>query len=164
MEFKLKIIVLISGILFTGLTAGICFTWTNAVTSGLAKLDDITFLKSFQAMNRAILNKSFFVVFFSPVFLLFINAFLQRNSNSISVWFFIMAATLFIVGVGFTTVFKNVPLNEMLDKTVLENASNLELKTLRTQFEKPWVKWHNIRTVNSFLAFVMLLIGLIYNK
>ena len=164
MEIKIKIIILISGILFTGLTAGLCFTWTNAVTTGLAKVDDITFLKSFQAMNKAILNRSFFIVFFSPVFLLFLNAFLQKNTNLISFGFYVIAAFLFFVGVGLVTVFKNVPLNEILDKTVLENLSNLELKELRTQFEKPWKWWHNLRTINSFLAFVFLLIGLIYNK
>ncbi len=164
MELNLKLMVFVFGIVCTGLTAGLCFTWTNTITTGLSKVDDLTFLKSFQAMNRTILNPTFFVVFLSPVFTLFINAFLHKNDNLNSFWMFLIAAILFFVGIGLITVFKNVPLNEILDKTMLENLSKLELKTLRTQFEKPWKFWHDIRTITSFLAFFLLLIGLINNK
>lgn len=164
MEFNLKITVLLFGIVCTGLTAGLCFTWTNAVTTGLSKVDDITFLKSFQAINRTILNPTFFIVFLSPVLTLFINAFLHRNSNSKSFWLFLVAAILFFVGVGLVTVFKNVPLNEILDKAALENLSEVDLKKLRIQFENSWKQWHLVRTITSFIAFVLLLIGLTINK
>lgn len=63
MELKFKMIVLLTGILSTGLTAGLCFTWSNAVTPGIGRLDNLTFLKSFQAMNRAIINGKFMIVF-----------------------------------------------------------------------------------------------------
>ena len=164
MEFNLKLTVLLFGIVCTGLTAGLCFTWTNAITTGLSKVDDITFLKSFQAINRTILNPTFFIVFLSPVFTLFINAFLHRNSNSTSFRLFLVAAILFFVGVGLVTVFKNVPLNEILDKAALENLSEVDLKKLRIQFENSWKQWHLVRTITSFIAFVLLLIGLTINK
>lgn len=164
MEFKIKAVVLLLGILFTGLTAGLCFTWSNAITPGIGRLNDLTFLQSFQAMNRAILNPSFLIVFFSPVVLLSLNAFLHRNANPATFWSFLLATILFFVGVGLVTIFKNVPLNEMLDKTVLENLSTIELKDLRTKFEQPWNRWHILRTITSFAAFALLLIGIIYNK
>lgn len=164
MEYKIKIIVLGLGILFTGLTAGLCFTWSNAITSGIGRLDDLTFLKSFQAMNRSIINPSFLIVFFTPVVLLSVNAFLHRNAHPTTFWSFLLAAVLFFVGIGLVTILKNVPLNEMLDKTVLENLSAIELTELRTKFEKPWNRWHIQRTITSFMAFALLLIGIIYNK
>lgn len=151
-------------ILFTGLTAGLCFTWSNAITPGIGRLDDLGFLQSFQAMNRAIINRSFLIVFFGPVILLFINAYLHRNTPPTIFWSFILAAILFFLGVGLITVFKNVPLNELLDKTVLEQLSSVELKELRTQFEAPWKRWHIQRTISSFTSFALLLIGLIYTK
>jgi hypothetical protein len=46
MELNFKIIVLIVSILLTGLTAGLCFTWSNAVTPGLGRLDDLGIFKS----------------------------------------------------------------------------------------------------------------------
>lgn len=164
MEIKFKLIVLLLGILFTGLTAGLCFTWSNAITPGISRLDDQTFLQSFQAMNRAIINKSFLIVFFGPVFLLFLNAFLYKNAHPTAFWSFTLAAILFFLGVGLVTVFRNVPLNEILDKTALESLSAIELKELREKFETPWNRWHIQRTIASFISFVLLLTGLIYTK
>ncbi|GAA4802029.1 DUF1772 domain-containing protein [Litoribaculum gwangyangense] len=164
MELNFKIIVLMLGILFTGLTAGLCFTWSNSITPGIARLNDLGFLQAFQAMNRAIINPSFLFVFFGPVILLFINAFLHRNSHPVTFWSFTLAAILFFLGIGLITVFKNVPLNELLDKTVLENLSEVDLKELRAKFEKPWNRWHIQRTIASFTSFALLLIGLIYTK
>ncbi|KAA2217204.1 anthrone oxygenase family protein [Maribacter flavus] len=164
MEVNFKIIVWMLGILFTGLTAGLCFTWSNAITPGIGRLDDYGFLQSFQAMNRAIINRSFLIVFFGPVILLILNAFLHRNAHPGTFWSFILAAMLFFVGIGLVTVFKNVPLNELLDTTVLEKATQLELADLRKTFEGPWNKWHAVRTVCSTLSFILLLTGIIVNK
>ncbi len=163
MEFKIKLIALMLGILFTGLTAGLCFTWSNAVTPGISNLDNISFLKSFQAMNRAIINKSFMIVFFGPVIILFLNAYLFRN-DSISFWLFLSAAVLFFVGIGLITIFGNVPLNEILDNSSLDALSKIQLQELRNTFEEPWIRWHTIRTLSSFGAFVLLIIGMLYSK
>lgn len=163
MEFKLKFIILMLGILLTGLTAGLCFTWANAVTPGIGRLENISFLKAFQAMNRAIINGSFMLVFFGPVILLFLNTYLFRNS-SISFWLFLAAAILFFAGIGLVTIFGNVPLNEILDTSNLETLSKIELQELRNKFEEPWNRWHTIRTLASFSAFVLLIIGMLYIK
>lgn len=163
MELNLKLIVLIFGIVCTGLTAGLCFTWSNAVTSGIGRLDNLSYLKAFQAMNRAIINGKFMLVFFSPVFLLFIATYLFRENNT-SFWLFLIAAILFFIGIGIITIFGNVPLNEVLDKSNLETLSNLELQELRNKFEQPWNRLHTIRTLSSFSSFILLLIGLLYSK
>ncbi|WP_405207246.1 DUF1772 domain-containing protein [Aquimarina sp. LLG6339-5] len=163
MEFKLKFIVLMLGLLFTGLTAGLCFTWSNAVTPGIGRLDNLTFLRSFQSMNRAIINARFMVVFFGPIILLFVNTYLFKNNN-ISFWLFLAAAILFFVGIGLVTIFGNVPLNEVLDTSNLETLSKIELHELRNKFEQPWNRWHTIRTVSSFSAFTLLIIGMLYTK
>jgi len=152
------------GILFTGLTAGLCFTWSNAVTPGIRRLGDFNFLQSFQSMNRAIVNRNFLIVFFSPAILLFVNAFLFKNASQSVFVSFLIAAILFFVGVGLVTIFKNVPLNEVLDSTVLETATKVELADLRKAFEQPWNRWHMVRTVCSLASFSLLLMGLVSNK
>jgi uncharacterized membrane protein len=163
MEINFKIIVLLVSILFTGLTAGLCFTWSNAVTPGIGRLDNITFLKSFQAMNRAIINGKFLLVFMGPIVLLFLNAYLFKN-DSTSFWLFLTGAIFFFIGVSLITIFGNVPLNEILDKSNLETLSKVELQDLRTQFERPWNRLHNLRTFSSISAFTLLVIGLFYLK
>ena len=161
MEINFKIIVLLLGVILTGLTAGLCFTWFNAITPGM---DDLGFLKSFQAMNRQIINPAFLITFFGPVILLFLNVYMHRQANLTIFWLYLTAAVLFFVGIGLITVFKNVPLNELLDKTILENLSAHELKALRTKFEQPWNHRHVQRTIASFMAFALLVIGLMYSK
>lgn len=164
MELSIKTWILLISILCTGLTAGLCFTWSNAITPGIGKLDDLRFLQSFQAMNRAIINPSFLIVFFSPVVLLFINVFLHKDTSKTAFWSFLVAAIIFFIGIGLITIFKNVPLNEMLDKASLEALSTSELKELREAFEKPWNRWHIQRTIASFTAFAVLVVGIIYTK
>ena len=130
MEPSIKTYILLTSILFTGLTAGLCFTWSNAVTPGIGRLDDLGFLQSFQAMNRAIVNRSFLIIFFSPAILLFVNVFLFKNASQNAFLSFLTAAILFFVGVGLVTILKNVPLNEMLDNTVLETATTVGFAAL----------------------------------
>lgn len=163
MEINYKIIVLILSILFTGLTAGLCFTWFNAVTPGIGRLDNLSFLKAFQAMNRAIINSQFMIIFMGPTILLFVNAVLLRNNNT-TFWLFLIAAIIFFIGIGLLTVFGNVPLNEMLDNSNLESLSKLELQTLRNKFENPWNRWHTLRTASSITSFSLLIVGTLYLK
>jgi len=164
MEINLKLIILLLGIFFTGLTAGLCFTWSNTITSGIGRLDDFTFLKAFQSMNRVIINPAFLIVFFSPALLLPINAMLFKGSNQITFISFLLAAILFFVGVVLVTIFKHVPLNEVLNSTMLESATQLEIGDLRKTFEQPWNRWHIIRTACSCISFILLLVGVIYHQ
>ncbi|MBQ4822741.1 anthrone oxygenase family protein [Aquimarina sp. MMG016] len=162
MELSLRSITLLLSLIGTGLTAGLCFTWSNAIIPGIGRLDNLTFLQSFQAMNRVIINPSFLITFFGPVILLFLNAYLSRHTNIF--WLFLLVAILFFMGVGMVTIFKNIPLNEILDQTLLETISQQELADLRQTFEKPWTRWHMIRTITSFMAFILLLTGLLFYK
>jgi len=164
MDISLKSTVLLLSILGCGLTAGLCFTWTNAVTPGIGRLNDLTYLKSFQAMNRAILNPLFLAVFLGPIPLLFCNVFLQRNPTTWEFWTLFLAALLFCFGIGWVTIFRNVPLNNILDQSLLEQLSVQDLKALRKKFETPWNYWHLVRTLTSSIAFALLLIGILFHK
>jgi uncharacterized membrane protein len=103
------------------------------------------------------------IVFMGPTILLIINTYLFRN-NSTAFWLFLVAAILYFVGIGLVTVFGNVPLNEILDKSNLDALSKVELQELRNKFEQPWNRWHIIRTFSSFMSFVLLVIGMLYSK
>ena len=164
MEFNLETVIVFISIILTGLTAGLCFTWTNAVTPGIGQLNDLGFLQSFQQMNRSIINPLFILVFFGPFITNILTIYLKHGTNDKAFWVFVAAAVLFILGVVFVTVFKNVPLNEILDKTDLAIASTEDLKILRQQFEVPWKQWHLVRTICSIASFSLLLYGLLLNN
>jgi len=157
MEITIHNILLISIIVFTGLSAGLCFTWSNAITPGIGRLDNIGFLQAFQKMNRAIINPLFLIVFFGPFLLNLINLYFFKGATNI-MWLLIAATAVYFFGVVLITIFGNVPLNEMLDKTDLGAASIDELKQLRDKFEDEWNRLHLIRTATSIISFLLLII------
>ncbi|MEL6559612.1 MAG: DUF1772 domain-containing protein [Bacteroidota bacterium] len=164
MDLSIKSIVLLMSILLTGLTAGLCFTWSNAVTPGIGRLGDGGFLQAFQQMNRAIINPPFLIVFMGPAILLFLNAYLAKTDQQLRFYTFLFAAILYFIGVAMVTIFKNVPLNEVLDKTDLATATEVEMALLREKFEYSWNRWHLVRSATSTAAFVALLIGTMFGK
>ena len=80
-------------------------------------------------MNRVILNPTFFIVFFGPFFLSLINIYVFRNASTSIIWLLVIAGVIYFLGVVLVTIFGNVPLNELLDKTDLASASIEDLKT-----------------------------------
>lgn len=164
MTYSINSLTLIGTILLTGLTAGLCFTWTNAVTPGIGRLDNLGYLQAFQAMNRAIINPLFLVVFFGPFIAHIANIYLHRTQPNVVFWMLFAAGILYVAGVVVITVFGNVPLNEILDKTNLQDASPEKLNELRNLFEAKWNRLHLIRTVTSLLSFLLLIISLLQNQ
>ena len=164
MDLPLNTITSFLTVILTGLTAGLCFTWSNAVTIGLSRLGDFEYLQAFKEMNRAIINPTFLVVFFWPLFLHLVNIYLNRNLQNSNFWMLLVAAVLFILGIGIVTVFGNIPLNEMLDKTNLNTASATDLQLLRNKFEYRWSNFHLIRTIASIGSFALLVFALLQPK
>lgn len=160
MEYTHQHIVTIVLILLTGLSAGLCFTWSNAITPGIGRLDDLGYLSAFQQMNRSIINLLFILVFFGPFFLGLINLYLFKNASSSMIWLLIFAMAFYFFGVVLVTIFGNVPLNEILDQTDLGKPNLKDLKLLRNRFETKWNRLHLIRTVSSIASFLILIISL----
>ncbi len=161
MELSYRIVILIIATLLTGLSAGLCFTWANAVTPGIGRLDALGYLQSFQEMNRAIINPTFLLVFFGPVLMHGWNLFVYRNAPDNQLWLLITAAVMYFLGVVLVTIFGNVPLNEMLDKTDLAQASLSDLQAFRERFEQKWNRLHLIRTLTATSSFLLLLLSLV---
>ena len=158
MELSANNSTLFLAILLSGLAAGLCFTWTNAVTPGIGKLNDLGYLSAFQQMNRSILNPLFFLVFFGPLFAGIAAVYTNKGVTPIF-WLILAAATLYFLGVALVTIFGNVPLNEMLDNTDLTNITLEDTRSLRSKFESRWNRLHLIRTLSSVLSFGLLLLA-----
>lgn len=159
MEFSINTVTLFLAIMLTGLAAGLCFTWTNAITPGIGQLENLGYLRSFQQMNRTILNPLFFIVFFGPFLMALFAAILNKATAPQTFWMILIAGGVYLVGVAMVTIFGNVPLNEILDKTDLMASNEQELKELRKQFEGPWNRLHLIRTITSAISFGLLILA-----
>jgi len=159
MSFTFENITMIGLVLLTGLSAGLCFTWANAVSPGIGRLDDSSYLLSIQSMNRTILNPLFFIVFFGPFFLAAVNLYVFKDAASSFLWLVGIAMAIYFLGLVLVTIIGNVPLNEILDRTDISSASTEELRSLRDTFEAKWNRFHLIRTVSAITSFVLLLIS-----
>ena len=160
----MKTLTLVVAIVSTGLMAGIFFTWSNAVKPGIGTLDDMTYMKAFQAMNRLILNPLFYIVFILPVLSIAISTYMSFGSTKEYVFELLLTATLiYCLGVFLVTIAGNIPLNELLEHTDLEKISQIELSDLRGKIETKWNSFNLVRTISSFIAFVLLVISFYFN-
>lgn len=159
MELSASNLSLFTATLLIGLTAGLCFTWGNAVTPGIGQLNDLGYLQAFQKMNRSIENPLFFVVFFGSFLVGIAAIFTNKGVSPEHFRLVLLAISLYFLGVVLVTIFGNVPLNQILDKTDLANSSLEELRALRERFENPWNRFHIIRIITSMISFALLLIA-----
>ena len=157
MKTQLYTLALIASLVSTGMLAGIFFTWTNAVTPGIGRLSDLEYLTAFKAMNRAILNPTFFVVFFLPLFSIPLSALLAPPVAGKLPGYLIAAALLHIAGCLCVTMFGNVPLNERLEQAPLETLTAGELKLLRSVMEENWNLQNLVRTIVTTGTFLLLI-------
>ncbi|TMM53326.1 DUF1772 domain-containing protein [Maribacter algarum] len=162
---KAQSIILILATLSTGVMAGLFFTWSNTVTSGIGRLSDVEYLRSFQAMNRTILNPAFFLAIFGAAVLLPLSSFLHLRLKPQNLfWMLLIASLLYLIGVIIVTFVGNIPLNTILDKTQLNDISLEDAKTLRESFENKWNLLNWIRTYSALAAFILLIICSITSK
>jgi uncharacterized membrane protein len=158
--------VLILGLstLLTGLLAGVFFTWTNAITPGIGRLDDVSYLQAFQHMNRTILNPLFYIVIISPIFLSPLSAYLYKSSNPFMIRILIAASVIYFLGVFVVTMYGNIPLNIKLDNLQLSTISSENAKIFRDKYEVRWNNLHLIRTITSSTSFFLLILACLNNS
>lgn len=162
---KTETIILASAILLSGLMAGVFFTWSNAVKPGIGKLSDLEYLRALQSMNRVILNKAFIGIFLGSIIAVaLVPVFHFKLFPNNIFWMFILALVTYWIGVFGTTVFGNIPLNEILDKVNLESINLEEITALRTRIEVKWNKLNLIRSISSGITFVLLIISYLFLK
>lgn len=159
MEITLSNLSLFATALLVGLVAGLCFTWGNAVTPGIGQLDDLSYLNAFQQMNRSILNPTFYGVFMGSLLVGIVAVFANKGISTTHFWMVFAAVLIYFFGVILVTVFGNIPLNELLDKTDLAQSSTAQLSALRKKFEQPWNRFHTIRVITGTIAFALLIIA-----
>ena len=155
---KTQTIVLVSAMFLTGLMAGIFFTWSNAVKPGIGKLGDQEYLNALQSMNRVILNGAFLIVFIGAIIAVALVPMFHFHLYPRNIfWLFICILTIYWIGVFGVTVFGNIPLNELLDKTNLEIISLEEITALRSLIEDKWNNFNLIRSISSGITFLLLI-------
>ena len=163
--FSFQNIALFLTILFSGLIAGLLYSYSCSVNIGLNVLPDQQYLEVMQSINRAIQNPYFFICFMG-LLLLFPLALwnLYQQHGTVALYLLFIAAVFYFIGTFGITVFGNVPLNDKLDQFVISAASKNEIFAMRQTFETAWNNFHFLRTVFAILSFGFALLSLFKYK
>lgn len=145
--------------LSTGLMAGAFDLYAHTIMPGLARTDDRTFVGSFQAIDRAIINPWFIGGTFLGALAFTVAAAVANRGEPAFTWIaFALAAYLVAVVV---TAAVHVPLNDAI-KSAGSPDSIPDLAAVRAQFgEARWAAWNLVRVVTSTGAFACLIWSLV---
>ena len=144
----------------TGLMAGLWFAWMVSVIPGTRRVDDRTYVTTMQTINRAIINPAFIIPFLGTPLILVAAGVLQwRAGKTRSAVLLFTAAGGYVVGVLGVTAGGNVPLNDALDEVPLADTAAAELRSIRTDYERPWNRFHAVRTTANLGVFAVALVA-----
>ena len=138
-------------LVLVGLSAGFFFTYEASVTLGLAEVDDVTYVKTFQAINATIRNFWFGLVFFGSLPALVL-AF-AVNTNAGTKVLLAGAFGLYVLCAGITMA-GNVPLNE--DLAEVTEVTPDSAADARADFEADWNQLNLLRTFAVVASFGIL--------
>ena len=158
---EVRSIVLVLATIATGLTAGVFWSYGNAVMPGLRATDDRTFVAAFQSIDRAIINPWFLGGgFFGALILTAVAAAMHLGDDWRSALPWIVAAFVLHLVVVIITVAINVPLNDAIKAA--GDPATIDVDAVREAFsEAKWVAWNQVRIVLDIAAFAALGIALV---
>lgn len=154
-------VVLMLAALLCSVVTGLLFGFAIVVMPGIRSLDDGSFIRAFQVIDRVIQNNQ-------PLFLLvWVGSLLATIAAAVlGVWeltgverlLSITAALVYLVGVQLPTFLVNIPLNNQLQRLDVAAMAETTRRRARADFEPRWNRWNGIRTVCAGLVSVLLLL------
>lgn len=145
-----------SSILATGLMSGLWYGWAVSVIPGTRRVPDATYIVTMQSINRAIINPAFIIPFLGiPALLAGASVVQFRAGDHRRGWLLAGATATYLVGVLGVTAGRNVPLNDALEAFDLADSDEQARTTGRRTYERPWNRWHYLRTVANVGSFAL---------
>ena len=153
---ELKELLLAGGLIGSGLTSGLLYGWSVSVIPGLRRTTDVAYVGTMQHINRAIINPAFVIPYMGVPLVLTAAAIAQfRAGDNRRGWYLAGATVSYLIAVLGVTIGRNVPLNDALDTFRLDQSDEASIESRRDTYEKPWNRWHYVRTIGSIGSFVL---------
>ena len=143
------------------LVAGFLFAFAVVIMPGIRNLDDGSFIRAFQVIDRVIqLNQPLFMFVWvgSVLCLIAASVFGLWALGGANRLLLIAAALVYLLCVQLPTATINIPLNNALQKLAPGTMSETMRKHARDDFEPRWNRWNAIRTACASLTAILLLI------
>lgn len=142
------------------LVAGLLFAFAVVIMPGIKSLDDGSFIRAFQVIDRVIQHNQplFMFVWVGSVLCLMaasvVGLWASGGANRLLL---IAAALVYVLCVQLPTATINIPLNNELQKLSPSTMSEAMRKHARDAFERRWNRWNAIRTACASLTAILLL-------
>jgi uncharacterized membrane protein len=144
----------------TGLSTGAFALYAHTIMPALKHTDDKTFVTSFQAIDRAIINPWFIGATFLGTLAATTTACVVARHSPAAKW--TIGA---LIGCGIVvaiTAAVHVPANDAIKAVVIRTGT--DFAAVRSQFsEQSWAMWNLVRTVASLGSFGTLIVALSVN-
>ena len=160
--FVLDVFLFLS-ILFCTLVTGFIFTYAVIVMPGFSKLGDKEFLRAFQVTDGIIQNNQplFILTWIGSIISVLGTVFCAILSlELLETWLIILCGVVYLLGVQGITISIHLPLNNRVQKLVLDELSNQTLTEARGNFEETWNFYNKIRTALAFSVSLLFLVFL----
>ncbi len=152
---------LIFSITLCSLLSGFIFTYAIVVMPGLSNLNDKDFIRAFQVTDAVIQNNQpiFMFTWIGSIVSLLITILISVVNFGLSeTWLIVIISVFYLLGVQGITIAIHIPLNNHIQKVIIEELSDEAMTEERIKFERKWNYFNNIRTSISILISLLLLI------
>ena len=152
---------LIFSITFCSLVSGFIFTYAIVVMPGLSNLNDKEFIRAFQVTDAVIQNNQPIFMFTwigSIVSLLGTILTSVVGFGLLETWLVVLFSVVYLLGVHGITIAIHIPLNNNIQKVLIEGLNGKAIMDERVKFERKWNYFNNIRTSVSISVSLLLLI------
>ena len=152
---------LIFSITLCSLVSGFIFTYAIVVMPGLSNLNDKEFIRAFQVTDAVIQNNQpiFMFTWIGSIVSLLITILISVVNFGLSeAWLIVIISVFYLLGVQGITIAIHIPLNNHIQKVVIEELSDEAITEVRVKFERKWNYFNNIRTSISISVSLLLLI------
>jgi uncharacterized membrane protein len=141
----------------SALVAGLMFAFSTSVMPALGRRPDAEGIAAMQAMNSAILNPVFGLVFGGTAVLSLVLAVTAPfTTDEAHAMLRAIGGVLYVVGTFGVTIVVNVPMNNALDE--LDPASDQGTSYWRTYLRR-WTAWNHVRALLGTAASVVLVLA-----
>jgi len=128
---------------------------------GLSNLNDKEFIRAFQFTDAVIQNNQpiFMFTWIGSIVSLLITILISVINFGLSeAWLIVLMSVFYLLGVQGITIAIHIPLNNHIQKVVIEELSDEAIAEERVKFERKWNYFNNIRTSISISVSLLLLI------
>ena len=128
---------------------------------GLSNLNDKEFIRAFQVTDAVIQNNQpiFMLTWIGSIVSLLSTILTSIISFGLSeTWLVVLLSIFYLLGVQGITISIHIPLNNQIQKVLIDELNDNAITDERVNFERKWNFFNNIRTSISISVTLLLLI------